>query len=258
MSRRLIWRLHIYVTGALLLCVLPLTQSKASAAVDIAVSWEAVGEYDESFNFVSPTPSQTFPGHFFELHFRFTMTGLAADEDFAIANIDLPKEPNILIQPGSASVMKAVDFGAGLYSPLGGSYDSNGVEPGGIRSHWGTINADPVGNDLRGIVIGISASEAGNRQYGESPRPGAGSADWLGFPTRFGTVIYQTTSAGAGGIPFYAMDLHVSVNQLQIWRDNTIGGGGSLVTIPEPSACAFLGLVMISLRRRRRPKCKGF
>lgn len=207
----------------------------------IRADWAIVGEYDAGFNFITATPDFIHPitvGHHYQVQFRFRLNGLGPNEDFAGMKFNIAS---------NNSFLQVEDFGSGPYAPVGGTYDSNGVSAGGIQSHW-MFNGDPS-LDLFDVQVSVGAAEAGNRQYGESVRPAAGSADLLGYPTVFGEVFYAVT---ASQYPFFLFpNEFLSITSFQIWTNNTVNGGGTLVTIPEPGVMFPCAILAILLQRRR-------
>jgi len=202
-----------------------------------------------------PLTSATPAGAFDVFEVRFSLSNIAADEDFATMNIDIAATPNITFG----------NFGSGPWNAATGTYDNNGGLPGGGATLWDNGNSDagPSSVDLKNISVATFASAANNRQYGEAVRPKAGTDDGLGFPTLIGTLYAQYNGNGPGTI-----SVGPSVGTfLATWVGNSSGGGANTSqsgatfgstpatyagAVPEPASLSLLALSALPLLRRRR------
>jgi hypothetical protein len=224
--------------------------------------------YDSNFTpLAAGTPIQ--PGMILQIDVRMSVTGLAAAEDFLGMSLNVALSSGLqAVDNGSGKwMLPAVAEGNGLYtaypSPLPamqnyGLYDGNGAAIGGVKNHWQT-NADLGANqnDLQGISIEASASEAANRQYGEAVRPAAGYADQLGSPTLVGTFLVRYNGPGLQSITLSS----IGGSDWLTYINNAAGNGtsftqpagsyfGGQLTVPEPDSLvlALLAFGIISLK----------
>jgi len=243
---------------------LALAATAASAAPKLNVSPVYVGTTQDFSNFIQRPLLTATPAGFYDVFdLKFTLAGVASDEDFSTLSVD------VKLGPG----MTAENFGGSsrYFAYSGSTPDINGAAPGGVFPLFATNDDAGTPGDLTNILVNVGRADvARNRQYGEEARPTSGDnlqsgETTLGYPTKIGQIFIQWNGTPAAGTSTLTVAPSAGTF-LSTYPGNGTGTGTSTsqsgaifettdVTfgiVPEPASLSLLALSALPLLRRRR------